>query len=163
MSGDSQTAAAATLGRGDTRHIATATSAPTIRRPVSSVACRRRRMSSSEAPWDASASGCSLMSLKEMWPARTAARSLLRCQSIPASQTGQRVLYQTTRRWPVMLQLAFDAGGWRYATHGALPSKGPSEPHHVLSFSIPIACSYQVSIRAQLLERPINLRCRDLG
>src|ERR1700722_3329193 len=42
------------------------------------------------------------MSWKEMSPARTAASSLLRCQSIPASQTGQRVLYQTTRRCPVM-------------------------------------------------------------
>jgi hypothetical protein len=32
-----------------------------------------------------------------MRPARTAESSLLRCQSMPASQTGQRVLYQTVR------------------------------------------------------------------
>src|SRR5882762_6414899 len=43
------------------------------------------------------------MSLNSMVPARTAARSLLRCQSMPASQTGQRVLCQTVRRWPVMI------------------------------------------------------------
>src|SRR5215813_6029966 len=40
------------------------------------------------------------MSEKEILPARTASRSLLRCLLMPASQTGQRVLYQTTRRCP---------------------------------------------------------------
>src|SRR6266851_5167386 len=44
-----------------------------------------------------------------MWPARTAARSLLRCQPMPASQTGQRVLYQTTRRCPVMMSVVQEA------------------------------------------------------
>src|SRR5262245_8778315 len=45
------------------RQSSTATSAPTMRRPASSVACRRRLISSSVAPYRASASGCSLMSL----------------------------------------------------------------------------------------------------
>src|ERR1700761_3850110 len=35
------------------------------------------------------------MSLNATRPERTSASSLLRCQPIPASQTGQRVLYQT--------------------------------------------------------------------
>src|ERR1700759_5372699 len=42
------------------------------------------------------------MSRNSIAPALTAARSRLRCRSMPASQTGQRVLYQTTRRGAVM-------------------------------------------------------------
>src|SRR5262245_6846099 len=38
------------------------------------------------------------MSRNSMAPAFTRASSLLRCRSMPASQTGQRVLYQTVRR-----------------------------------------------------------------
>src|SRR5712672_3134938 len=49
------------------------------------------------------------MSLNSMVPARTAASSLLRCQSMPASQTGQRVLYQTTRLCPVMILVIQEA------------------------------------------------------
>jgi hypothetical protein len=50
------------------------------------------------------------MSLKEMLPARTAASSLLRCQSMPASQTGQRVLYQTMRRYVMITSIVEKLG-----------------------------------------------------
>src|SRR5262249_26292276 len=93
---------------------------------ASSVACRRRLISSSEAPYRASASGCSLISLNSIPPARTAASSLLRCQSMPPSQTGHLVLYQTTRRGPVMI--SFLNGAFANTTpkwHGfALPRRG---------------------------------------
>jgi hypothetical protein len=53
-----------------------------------------------------------LMSRNEMWPARTAASSLLRCQSMPALQTGRRVLCQTMRWDPSWVSLVIEKA-WR--------------------------------------------------
>lgn len=65
---------------------------------VRSVACSRRRMSSSDTPYPASAAGSALMSRNVIRPALIASTSRRFCRLIPASQTGQWVLYQTVSR-----------------------------------------------------------------
>src|SRR6202043_137016 len=75
--------------------MAMAQSAPTWSRPAASTACRRRRTSSIPAPKRDKASGSRLMSRNSITPARAAPTSRLRCQSMPALQTGHLVLYQT--------------------------------------------------------------------
>ena len=80
---------------GVARQTATTTSAPTSRAPVRSTACRRRRTSSTLAPYAFSASGSKLMSRNSISPAATAARSRFLCRDTPASHTGHLVLCQT--------------------------------------------------------------------
>src|SRR5580700_7446017 len=80
---------------GVARQMAMAQSAPTRRRPSASTPCSRRRTSASVAPKRESASGSRLISRNSITPARAARTSRLRCQSMPALQTGHLVLYQT--------------------------------------------------------------------
>src|SRR5580700_10190051 len=99
---------------GVARQIAIAQSAPTCSRPSASTPCSRRRTSASVAPKRASASGSRLMSRNSITPARAARTSRLRCQSMPALQTGHLVLYQTVSCGLIALLLR-DTGGFAHS------------------------------------------------
>src|SRR5580692_1604042 len=122
---------------GVARQMAIAQSAPTCSRPSASTPCSRRRTSARVAPKRASASGSRLMSRNSITPARAAPTSRLRCQSMPALQTGHLVLYQTVSCGLIALllrnarSLPHDVPALVFARHeGVELRRGRAFDHH---------------------------------